>query len=158
MTMDYTIPIELWQVITNESNYLEQVRLSQLCEHFYKTLKFENKYDELSRYFFLQDKYTKLLGDKAIVLRKVGCFYNVYKTNVTGCKLGTISNITGFVITGRYRNDLTFNKNYYMIGIPGISLTKNATRLKTRGYTIMLVEYKENEESITVYDHQSNDS
>jgi len=146
MDFDILFPIEIWQSILDRSEHEEQVYLSQLCILFKNLLKIRLQFHDLSRYFFLQKNYARLLGDKTIVFKEVGVFYQAYQTKNQGYNLANVCPITGCVATKRKPNDDT-----KIMGFPEILLTQKINRLGVQGYWIITVDIIDKKENITVY-------
>lgn len=101
-------------------------------------------------YIELHNKYTKLYGDKTIILMQVGGFYEIYSCHNDKIKLGPepkdLINILNVIFSKRNKNiDKITENNYEMAGWPVNSLDKYIEILLTNKYTIVVVKQFDNE-------------
>jgi len=101
-------------------------------------------------YIELHNKYTKLYGDKTIILMQVGGFYEIYSCHNDKIKLGPepkdLINILNVIFSKRNKNiDKITENNYEMAGWPVNSLDKYIEILLINKYTIVVVKQFDNE-------------
>lgn len=101
-------------------------------------------------YIQLHNKYTKLYGDKTVILMQVGGFFEIYSCHNDKIKLGPetkdLVNILNVIFSKRNKNiDGITENNYQMAGWPVNSLDKYVDILLNNKYTVVIVEQFDNE-------------
>lgn len=101
-------------------------------------------------YIELHNKYTKLYGNKTVILMQVGGFFEIYSCHNDKIKLGPetkdLVNILNVIFSKRNKNiDGITENNYQMAGWPINSLDKYIDILLNNKYTVVIVEQFDNE-------------
>lgn len=92
-------------------------------------------------YFFYQDKYSKLYDFNAVVMMRVGDFYEFYQSDTKGFDLTRISEITNLTKTKRdKRKEKVDENNPYMAGFHYTSLHKFLKMIVDGGITVVVVD------------------
>ena len=54
--MEYILPIEIWQVLLDQVDFLSQIRFTMVCKYFYQSLR-------VTDFMNIDKKYLELLTD-----------------------------------------------------------------------------------------------
>lgn len=97
----------------------------------------------VSEYIDYYNKYTKMFGNRTIVLMQIGSFHEAYCVEDKGPKLHIIGNEINLTVT-RKNNKKKSNtidiSNPYMMGVPSVALEKYLQRLIDKNYTIVVID------------------
>ena len=91
-------------------------------------------------YLKLQEKYTKLYGNKTLVLIQVGSFHEVYATDKEGYNLKELGDLLNIVVTKKNKKKPLNSKNPQMIGFPIVATNKFINILIENNFTIVKID------------------
>ena len=91
-------------------------------------------------YLKLQSKYSKLYGEKTLVLIQVGSFHEVYSTDNQGYNLKELGDLLGVVVTKKNKKEVSGIKNPYMIGFPLVATFKFINILIENNFTVVKID------------------
>ncbi len=99
-----------------------------------------NNKTEVDKYFEYQDYYTKLHGNKTLVLMQIGDFYEAYCTDTLGYPLKTFSQDINLACTLKNKSKEPSYKNPYMSGFQTQYLKEYLRRFTNEDYTIVIFD------------------
>ena len=95
----------------------------------------------IEEYFNTQRNAEIIHGDKAVVLAKVGCFYEIYQDPTSDLgKAREISKLLNLRLILKNGNKESSSENPYMMGIPCTIFDFYETLLHHNGYAITIMD------------------